>query len=71
MLTWSRDDGVTYDEVNVSKRLLVTIEDIYVEETVERRGIEVLGDVDVGDSGGAVLSSAGDVIGIIHAQSRI
>ena len=69
-LTWSRDGGVTYNEVNVSKRLTVTIEDIYVEEIVERRGIEVRGDVSVGDSGGAVLSSAGDVIGIIYGQSR-
>ena len=69
-LTWSRDAGVTYDEVNVSKRLTVTIEDIYIEEIVERRGIEVHGDVGIGDSGGAVLSSAGNVIGIIYGQSR-
>lgn len=70
MLTWSRDDGVTFGDAHVSKRLAVTIEDIYVEEIVERRGIEVRGDIDVGDSGGAVLSSTGDVIGIIYAQSR-
>lgn len=69
-LTWSRDGGVTYDEARVSRRLAVTIEDIYVEEIVERRGIEVRGDVNVGDSGGAVLSPTGDVIGIIYAQSR-
>lgn len=69
-LTWSRDGGVTYDAAKVSKRLTVTIEDIYVEETVERRGIEVYGDIRVGDSGGAVLSSTGDVIGIIYAKSR-
>lgn len=69
-LTWSRDDGVTYDEVNVSKQLTVTIEDIYVEEITERRGIEVRGEVGPGDSGGAVLSSTGGVIGIIYAQSR-
>lgn len=70
MLTWSRGAGVTDDDVTVTKRLVVTIEDIYVEEIVERRGIEVLGDVSVGDSGGAVLSPTGDVIGVIYAQSR-
>ena len=69
-LTWTRADGVTYDEVEMSKRLTVTIEDIYIEEIVERRGMEVLGDISVGDSGGAVLSSTGDVIGIIYAHSR-
>ena len=69
-LTWNRDDGVTYKEVSVSKRLIVKIEDIYVEDTVERRGLEFRGEIGVGNSGGAVLSSAGDVIGIIYAQSR-
>lgn len=70
VLTWSRDGGVAYDDVFVTKRLVVTIEDIYVEETVDRRGLEVLSDIRVGDSGGAVLSATGDVIGIIYAQSR-
>ena len=71
ILTWGRDAGVTSAEVNVSKRLTVTIEDIYLEEIIERRGIEVLGDVHSGDSGGPVVSSTGDVIGIIYAQSRV
>ncbi len=70
ILTWSRDAGVMYDQVKVSKLLTVTIEDIYVEAIVERKGIEVLGEIHSGDSGGAVLSSAGDVMGIIYAQSR-
>lgn len=69
-LTWNRDEGVTYDDVSIDKRLLVTIEDIYVEELVERRGIEVSGDIRVGDSGGAVLSTTGGVTGIIYAHSR-
>ena len=69
-LTWSRPDGVTITAVDVTKRLLVTIEDIYVEGTVERRGLEVHGDIGVGDSGGAVLSSTGEVLGIIYAHSR-
>ena len=69
-LTWSRDDGVTYKEATVSKRLLVTIEDIYIDETVKRSALELHGDIGPGDSGGAVLSSTGDVIGIIYARSR-
>ncbi len=70
VLTWSRGGGVASDDVNVTKRLVVTIEDIYVEETVDRRGLEILGEIRVGDSGGAVLSSTGDVVGIIYAHSR-
>ena len=70
MLTWNREAGVMNDEVTVSKLLTVTIEDIYVEESAARRGLEVLGEVHAGDSGGAVLSSTGDVIGIIYARSR-
>jgi S1-C subfamily serine protease len=69
-LTWSRDGGVEFDTVEVVKQLAITIEDIYVEETVERRGLEVQGDIRVGDSGGPVLSSEGDVLGIIYANSR-
>ena len=69
-LTWSRTDGVTYRTATVSKQLLVTMEDIYVEGTVQRRALEVHGAIESGDSGGAVLSSTGDVIGIIYARSR-
>ncbi len=70
MLTWNRADGVTDEAVTVSKQILVTIEDIYVEDTVRRGGLEVHGAIGAGDSGGAVLSSTGDVIGIIYARSR-
>lgn len=69
-LIWSRDGGVAHDDVEVSKRLVVTIEDIYVEEIVERQAIEVRSDISTGHSGGAVLSPTGDVIGIIYARSR-
>jgi S1-C subfamily serine protease len=69
-LAWSRDGGVEYDAIEVTKRLAVTIEDIYVEDTVERAGLELAGEIRVGDSGGPVLSSTGDVIGIIYANSR-
>jgi S1-C subfamily serine protease len=70
ILTWTRDDGVVYDAVEVTKHLEITIEDIYIEETVERNGIEIAGDIRIGDSGGPVLSSTGDVVGTIYANSR-
>jgi S1-C subfamily serine protease len=69
-LIWSRENGVVHDDVDVTKRLAVTIEDIYVEETTQRQAIEVHGDISVGDSGGAVLTPTGEVMGIIYARSR-
>jgi hypothetical protein len=69
-LIWSREDGVTRDDVDVTRKLAVTIEDIYVEEIVERQAIEFRGDIGVGNSGGAVLSPTGEVTGIIYARSR-
>ena len=70
IVSWSRDEGVSYQTVSVTRELMVTIEDIYVEDVVKRRGIEVRGDIHKGDSGSAVLSPSGDVMGIIYAQSR-
>jgi len=69
-VSWTRDDGVIIREVTVSKRLAVTIEDIYTDETVERSGIEVVGDIRVGDSGGAVADADGNLVGVAYASSR-
>lgn len=69
-LVWSREGGVRSDDVDVTRRLAVTIEDIYVEEVVTRDGLEFRGDIGVGNSGGAVLSPTGEVTGIIYARSR-
>ena len=70
ILTWGRDDGVAQVPVEIVKRLRVTIEDIYVDEIVERTALEIAGAVTVGDSGGPVLDADGDVIGIVYANSR-
>jgi len=70
LLVWSRDDGTTAKPIDIVKRLRITIEDIYVEEIVERSGLEVAGEVEIGDSGGAIVTSAGEVIGIVYASSR-
>ena len=54
----------------ITRRLDITIEDIYVEDEVRRSGLELVGDISVGDSGGAVVDGSGDVVGIISARSR-
>lgn len=69
-LTWSRDGGVELADIEVTKRLEITIEDIYRQGEFQRSGLEVAGEIRVGDSGGAVLNSDGAVIGIIYARSR-
>lgn len=70
IVTWSREDGVEQAPVEIVKRLRVTIEDIYIDEVVERGAWEIAGPVSVGDSGGPVLDASGDVVGIVYASSR-
>jgi S1-C subfamily serine protease len=70
ILTWGPDDGVERVPVEIVKPLLVTIEDIYVDEVVERTALEIAGPVTGGDSGGPVLDADGDVVGIVYANSR-
>ena len=67
---WSRDDGVRSIPIEVTKQLNITIEDIYVEDEVRRTGMELSGEISSGDSGGAVVNSDGDVVGIVYARSR-
>lgn len=70
VLVWSRDGGTEARPVDVVKRLRITIEDIYTEEIVQRTGLEIAGQIEIGDSGGPVVTSDGDVIGIVYANSR-
>lgn len=70
LLVWSREDGTVATPIDIVKRLRITIEDIYVEETVHRGGLEIAGEVKIGDSGGAIVTSSGEVSGIIYASSR-
>ena len=69
-VVWSPDNGVRPVSVMITRRLDITIEDIYVEDEVRRSGLELVGDISVGDSGGAVVDGSGDVVGIIYARSR-
>ena len=70
LLVWNREDGTAAKPIEIVKRLQITIEDIYVEETVQRSGLEIAGEVEIGDSGGAIVTSAGEVTGIVYASSR-
>jgi S1-C subfamily serine protease len=70
VLTWSPDERAQATPMTVTKRIVVTIEDIYVEDLVERRAIELDADVSPGDSGAAVVTTGGEVVGIVYATSR-
>jgi S1-C subfamily serine protease len=69
-MVWSREDGISSFPVEISKRLAVTIEDIYGDGRVRRSAIEVVADIEVGDSGGPILDASGMVVGVIYANSR-
>ena len=70
MVSWSRDDGVLAQRAEITRRLNISIEDIYIEHDVQRSGIEVDTDVVIGDSGGPIIDAHGDVVGIVYARSR-
>ena len=70
VLAWTPDAGVEIVSTTVSRRLLVTIEDIYRQGEVERRAIELATGVDRGVSGAAVVDTEGRLVGVIYASSR-
>jgi len=70
VLAWHPDEGVHANSMTVTKRIRVTIEDIYVEDIVERDAIEIAADVGHGDSGGAVVTTDGRVVGVVYGTSR-
>ena len=55
----------------VTKRIIVTIEDIYVEGEYQRQAIEIDSPISAGDSGAPVYDDNGDVLGIVYARSRV
>jgi S1-C subfamily serine protease len=69
-IRWSIDEGVTSRQVEITQRLAITIDDIYGSATAQRSGFEFSGEVIGGDSGGPIISSNGDVLGIVYARSR-
>lgn len=69
-LRWRPDQGVERLDAEITRRLLITIEDIYVEREVQRTGLELAADIEIGDSGGPVLDTDGAVVGIVYANSK-
>lgn len=69
-IRWRPDDGVTRAVATITRRLGITIEDIFVEREVRRTGMELSADIVVGDSGGPVVDSTGAVVGIVYANSK-
>ena len=70
LATWHPADGFQQAEISVTRRLLVTIEDIFGEDDVERRAFEIDQSVRAGNSGGPVFDKRGNVLGIVYAASR-
>ncbi|MEM8709064.1 MAG: serine protease [Actinomycetota bacterium] len=69
-VVWSPDVGLESFDTSITRLLRVTIEDIYVEDIVERRAFEFDGVITAGDSGAPVFAEDGDVLGIVYARSR-
>ena len=68
-LRWS-DDRAMRNPVDITQRLRITIDDIYGDESGVRTGIELAGDIVVGDSGGPVVDRDGRVVGVVYARSQ-
>ena len=64
-----RDGAATEVDVEIRRRVVINTEDIYVEEGARRPGFEISADIQLGDSGGAVLVG-GEVIAIVWARTR-
>jgi len=69
-IRWQPDAGVTRADATITRRLGITIEDIFVEREVRRTGMELNADIVVGDSGGPVIDPMGAVVGIVYANSK-
>ena len=70
IVTWNPKTGFTPTTAIIGRRLLVTIEDIYVEGLATREAFELNATAKPGDSGAPVLSADGSLVGIIYATSR-
>ena len=70
LIVWEPDGRLIETDVEVSRLLRVTIEDIFVEGDVERLAFEVDAATTRGDSGAPVFDDEGHVLGIIYARSR-
>ncbi len=69
-VAWSPDVGLESFDTTITHLLRVTLEDIYIEDVVERRAFEFDGAITAGDSGAPIFCETGDVLGIVYARSR-
>lgn len=70
LIIWEPDDTFVETKVEVTRRLRVTIEDIFVEGAVERLAFEIDAAIVRGDSGAPIFDRDGAVLGIIYARAR-
>lgn len=64
------DTEVDVAEVGIERTINIVSTDIYGQGEHRRRGMELAADIDAGDSGGAILDAAGNVVGIVFSASR-
>lgn len=69
LLARGRRDNVAEVPVTLTRRIVVTIEDIYTEVEVERTAFELDGKVEPGDSGGVVVVD-GVAVAMVYAKAR-
>lgn len=69
LLVRGRRDDIAVVPVTLTRRLRVTIEDIYTENEVERTAFEFSGLVDPGDSGGLIIVDDA-VVAMVYAKAR-
>jgi S1-C subfamily serine protease len=68
---WTADDGVVHSApVEIRRRATVRTTDIYREGEHLRPGLELRADVEAGDSGGGLVDSDGELLGLVWATSR-
>ncbi|MEM1334104.1 MAG: serine protease, partial [Actinomycetota bacterium] len=70
VLRWRPVDGVTSSTAEITRRLGITIADIFGDGSTRRTGLELEATITGGDSGGAVIDASGAVVGIVYADSR-
>ena len=64
------DVDVELIEYEVLRRILATGDDIYGEGDVARQALEIEADIASGVSGAPLISGAGELIGVVFAESR-
>ncbi|MGI9624600.1 MAG: trypsin-like peptidase domain-containing protein [Acidimicrobiales bacterium] len=63
-------ESIEVQMASVERTINIRSGDIYGQGTYLRRGLELQADIDAGDSGGAVVDLAGNVVGIVFSSSR-